>query len=156
MPRNLNGDPKKYSFPIPEVKRNSLNYSFSGLKTALLYKFRELSSETTDLNIANLAASYQDAILKSLLKRLKIVIDKTNIFQVSIVGGVAANKRFRELAAVMKNNTIIETYFPPTEYCTDNAAMIAIAGYEKLLEGKQSSLALKAYPNLSLNDGLME
>jgi N6-L-threonylcarbamoyladenine synthase len=150
-----NGDPQKFSFPIPEVKSNPLNFSFSGLKTALLYKCRELSNEENEANISNLAASYQEAILKSLFKRLNHVIEITGIDRVSIVGGVAANKRFRELADTLKNDTTIETYFPTAEYCTDNAAMIAMAGYEKLKDGIHSSLSLKANPNLALNDGVM-
>jgi len=150
-----NGDPQKYSFSIPEVKSNPLNFSFSGLKTALLYKCRELSNEENEANISNLAASYQEAILKSLFKRLNHVIEITGIDRVSIVGGVAANKRFRELADTLKNDTMIEIYFPTAEYCTDNAAMIAMAGYEKLKDGIHSSLSLKANPNLALNDGVM-
>ena len=147
-----NGDSQKYSFSIPEVKSNPLNFSFSGLKTALLYKCRELSKEENEANISNLAASFQEAILKSLFKRLNHVIEITGIQQVSIVGGVAANKRFRELANTLKNDTMIETYFPIAEYCTDNAAMIAMAGYEKLKDGIHSALSLKANPNLALND----
>ena len=150
-----NGDPQKYSFSIPEVKSNPLNFSFSGLKTALLYKCRELSNEENEANISNLAASYQEAILKSLFKRLNHVIELTGIDRVSIVGGVAANKRFRELADTLENDTMIAPYFPTVEYCTDNAAMIAMAGYEKLKDGIHSSLSLKANPNLALNDGDM-
>ena len=78
----------------------------------------------------------------------------TDIKRVSIVGGVAANKRFREMADTFINNAIIEIFFPETEYCTDNAAMIAMAGYEKLKKGIHSSLSLKANPNLNLNDEL--
>ena len=150
-----NGDSQKYSFSIPEVKSNPLNFSFSGLKTALLYKCRELSNEENEANISNLAASYQEAILKSLFKRLNQVIELTGIDRVSIVGGVAANKRFRELAHTLENDIMIEIYFPTAEYCTDNAAMIAMAGYEKLKDGIHSSLSLKANPNLALNDGVM-
>ena len=73
----------------------------------------------------------------------------------SIVGGVAANKRFRELANKLKNDTMIEIYFPSAEYCTDNAAMIAMAGYKKLKDGIHSELSLKANPNLALNEGEM-
>ena len=150
-----NGDSQKYSFSIPEVKSNPLNFSFSGLKTALLYKCRELSNEENEANISNLAASYQEAILKSLFKRLNHVIELTGIDRVSIVGGVAANKRFRDLADKLENDSMIETYFPTAEYCTDNAAMIAMAGYEKLKDGIHSSLSLKANPNLALNDGVI-
>ena len=151
----INGNPKKFRFSIPEVKGNPFNFSFSGLKTALLYKFRDLSETEKVSNISNLAASYQDTILKSLFTQLYHVLDVTGIKHVSIVGGVAANKRFRELAEALKNDTMIQIYFPTAEYCTDNAAMIAMAGYEKLKDGIHSSLSLKVNPNLALNDGVM-
>ena len=148
-----NGDPEKYNFPIPKVKSNPLNFSFSGLKTALLYKIREMPNNDIEDNKCNIAASYQEAIIKSLLQRLTKVISLTGIKQISIVGGVAANKRFRKLSEKLKDDLITEIYFPTLEYCTDNAAMIAIAGYEKLKKGIYSPLSLKANPNLPLNDG---
>ena len=148
-----NGDPEKYNFPIPKVKSNPLNFSFSGLKTALLYKIREMPDNDIEDNKCNIAASYQEAIIKSLLQRLTNVISLTGIKQISIVGGVAANKRFRKLSEKLKDDLITEIYFPTSEYCTDNAAMIAIAGYEKLKKGIYSPLSLKANPNLPLNDG---
>ena len=148
-----NGDPEKYNFPIPKVKSNPLNFSFSGLKTALLYKIREMPNNDIEDNKCNIAASYQEAIIKSLLQRLTQVISLTGIKQISIVGGVAANKRFRKLSEKLKDDLITEIYFPTSEYCTDNAAMIAIAGYEKLKKGIYSPLSLKANPNLPLNDG---
>jgi len=148
-----NGDPEKYNFPIPKVKSNPLNFSFSGLKTALLYKIRELPKNDIEDNKCNIAASYQEAIIKSLLQRLAKVVSLTEIKRISIVGGVAANKRFRKLSEKLKDDLITEIYFPTSEYCTDNAAMIAIAGYEKLKKGIYSPLSLKANPNLPLNDG---
>ena len=148
-----NGDPEKYNFPIPKVKSNPLNFSFSGLKTALLYKIREMPNNDIEDNKCNIAASYQEAIIKSLLQRLTQVISLTGIKQISIVGGVAANKRFRKLSEKLKDDLITEIYFPTSEYCTDNAAMIAIAGYEKLKKGIYSPLSLKANPNFPLNDG---
>jgi len=151
-----NGDPEKYNFPIPKVKSNPLNFSFSGLKTALLYKIRGMSENDIEDNKCNIAASYQEAIIKSLLQRLTQVISITGIKQISIVGGVAANKRFRKLSEKLKDDLITEIYFPTSEYCTDNAAMIAIAGYEKLKKGIYSPLSLKANPNLPLNDGAIE
>jgi len=148
-----NGDPEKYNFPIPKVKSNPLNFSFSGLKTALLYKIRGMSENDIEDNKCSIAASYQEAIIKSLLQRLTNVVSITGIKQISIVGGVAANKRFRKLSEKLKDDLITEIYFPTSEYCTDNAAMIAIAGYEKLKKGIYSPLSLKANPNLPLNDG---
>ena len=148
----INGDSNSFQFPIPEVKNNPYNYSFSGLKTALLYKIQGLQQEEIESNKSDIAASYQEAILNTLFKKLDKVIKLTGIKQISIVGGVAANKRFREKADILRENSNLQIFFPKAEYCTDNAAMIAIAGYEKLLSGKFSKLTLKANPNLALND----
>jgi len=148
-----NGNLEKYNFPMPIVKNNPLNFSFSGLKTALLYKIRELSPNEIEAKKCTIAASYQEAILNTLFRQLNNVISITGIKQISIVGGVAANKRFREKANILKEEYNMEIYFPTAEYCTDNAAMIAVAGYEKLKKGIYSPLSLKANPNLALNDG---
>ena len=149
----VNGDPRRYLFSIPKIKSSPLDFSFSGLKTALLYKYREISKNEQKENVHHLAASYQEIILKSLCVQLNRVIEKTGVEQVSVVGGVAANKRFRLMAESLNNDTsTIDIVFPPMEYCTDNAAMIAMAGYEKLKNGIYSPLTLKANPNLALND----
>ena len=77
---------------------------------------------------------------------------KTGIFNISITGGVAANKRFREKANLLYTHEGVRLYFPETTYCTDNAAMIAIAGYQYLKRGKESLLSLEASPNLALDE----
>ena len=146
------GDVASFPFTIPKLKNNSLNFSFSGLKTAILYKVQEIPKENLSVNIPNLAASYQEVIVDTLLNKLNKVINKTGIYNVSITGGVAANKRFRSKANLLADQKKIKLYFPETKYCTDNAAMIAIAGYQYLKEGKKSSLSLEANPSLSLDE----
>ena len=150
-----NGNSQKYKFSMPEVKNSPLDFSFSGLKTALLYKYREMTKIEQKENIHHLAASYQEVILKCLLIHLQCVIEKTGIELVSVVGGVAANKRFREMANLLTMDSQRDIFFPPMEYCTDNAAMIAMAGYEKLKVGTHSPLTLNANPNLALNEGVI-
>ena len=147
-----NGDPQRYDFPIPKVKSNPLNFSFSGLKTSLLYKVKEISDSELDKKRSDIAASYQDAIINSLIVNLEKVILLTSISRISIVGGVAANQRFRDIANTLSIKNNLEIYFPSLEFCTDNAAMIAISGYEKLKNNIFSSLILKANPSLSLDD----
>ena len=149
----VNGDPDKFRFSIPRVKSNPLNFSFSGLKTALLYKCRALTNEEVEVCKPDLAASYQETILTSLFNRLNQVVKITGIKQVSAAGGVAANNRFRKLASELKKGSDIEIYFPLIEYCTDNAAMIAMAGYQKLKDGIHSDLSLRANPSLALDEG---
>lgn len=149
----VNGDPKKFRFSIPRVKNNPLNFSFSGLKTALLYKCRALTNDEVEACKPDLAAGYQETILISLFHQLRQVVKLTDIKLVSAAGGVAANKRFRTMASTLKNESDIEIYFPSIEYCTDNAAMIAMAGYQKLKDGIHSDLSLRANPSLSLDAG---
>ena len=149
---SLNGNLHKYSFSIPEVKSNRLNFSFSGLKTAILYKTREISEDKLEQSLPNIASSYQEVIIDTLLDRLVKVINKTNVSTVSITGGVAANKRFRKKSALLMQNNDIQVYFPPIKYCTDNAAMIAMAGYQQLNLGYQNKLNLEANPNLAMDE----
>ena len=148
---SIGGDSNSYQFSIPYVKNNPLNFSFSGLKTSLLYKINELSKEELKNNRSHIAASYQEIIIDTLLNRLTKVYKKTKIDNISITGGVAANNRFREKAKLLSHNLNTSIYFPPLKYCTDNAAMIAKASYQKLLSGLNSPLDLEPNPNLVLN-----
>ena len=143
----INGNPEKYSFTIPEVKSNRFNFSFSGLKTALLYKKKELD-KTKEYSLADLAASYQHAIIQSLLIKLVRVFKYYKVYNISIVGGVSANLYFRKNAEFLKEKYSLEIKFPDMEYCTDNAAMIAMAGYLKFKNNQFSDLNIEANPNI--------
>ena len=144
------GDPKSFIFPRPKLKKSPLDLSFSGLKTANLYTCKKMNKKEIREELSNLAASYQEAIIDTLLDRLKRVQIETGINRVSIAGGVAANSRFREKAAELSTINNIEIFFPKMELCTDNAAMIAMAGFERLKMGESSALNLEAIPNLTL------
>ena len=144
------GDPDKFSFPRPRLKRSEYNFSFSGLKTAILYACKKMTDDELLQNRSDIAASYQEAIIDTLLEKLKKVYQKTNINKVSVAGGVAANTRFREKASELSDKMGLHIHFPKMEFCTDNAAMIAMAGYVRLKSGEQSSLDLPAVPNLTL------
>ena len=150
-----NGNPEKYNFPRPKVKNCNFSFSFSGLKTSLLYKCKSMEKENVQNSISDLAASYQEAIVDTLINKLELAIDETGIYSVSIAGGVAANKRFREKANILSDkykNDRLSIIFPDMEFCTDNAAMIAVAGYHKILKKQFSSYDLTAIPSLSLGD----
>jgi tRNA N6-adenosine threonylcarbamoyltransferase len=111
------GDPESFKFPVARVP--GLDFSFSGLKTALLYKVRELGEEEVERRRADLAASYQRAIVRALVERTTAAAEQTGAEQVAVVGGVAANF---ELRASLPGAALA-----PLELCTDNAAMIASA-----------------------------
>jgi tRNA N6-adenosine threonylcarbamoyltransferase len=111
------GDPQAFSFPVARV--NGLDFSFSGVKTALLYAVKELNAEELDERRPDLAASYQRAIVDALVGRARQALEQTRLEKVAIVGGVAANTELR--------NLLPEAVAAPLELCTDNAAMIASA-----------------------------
>lgn len=129
------GDATKYKFPMPQLKNN--NYSFSGVKTAFLYFIQEqtkLNSNFVTENLNDICASYQAHLIKYLLKNLLAVSKETGIKQIAIAGGVSANSGLRSELELLGKKHQWQTYIPKFEYCTDNAAMIAITGYYKFLE----------------------
>jgi tRNA N6-adenosine threonylcarbamoyltransferase len=111
------GNPDAFSFPVARVP--GLDFSFSGLKTALLYVVRDLGEREVELRRADLAASYQRAIVRALTQRVSSAAGQTGTTRIAVVGGVAANSELRA--------SLPDARFAPLEYCTDNAAMIAAA-----------------------------
>ena len=133
------GDPDAFDFPVARVP--GLDFSFSGLKTALLYATRDLGSDETERRKADLAASYQRAIVRALVSRLREAADATGLSRVAVVGGVAANSELRA--------ALPDARFVPLELCTDNAAMIAsCARFVEALPYPRY-LALDAYASLT-------
>jgi N6-L-threonylcarbamoyladenine synthase len=129
------GDPSAYEFPVARVP--GLDFSFSGLKTALLYAVRDLASEELDKRRADLAASYQHAIVRALVERTQQAAEEAGAATVAVVGGVAANSELRA--------ALPDAVLAPLELCTDNAAMIASAARFAQLVPYPGYLALDAY-----------
>jgi N6-L-threonylcarbamoyladenine synthase len=129
------GDPEAFHFPVARV--SGLDFSFSGLKTALLYAVRKLSPEELDARRADLAASYQRAIVRALVQRTSDAVVRTGLEQVAVVGGVAANSELRA--------SLPDAALAPLELCTDNAAMIASAARYATAVPFPEYLALDAY-----------
>ena len=118
----LEGDPHAFEFPTA-ARVAGLDFSFAGLKTALLYKVRDLGEDETARRAADLAASYEHAIVEALIARVQRAIEQTGLERVALGGGVAANRRLRERALGLG----VDVHVPPPSLCTDNAAMIASA-----------------------------
>ena len=131
------GNPLAFKFPEPQIQ--NLNYSFSGFKTAILYFIRDRMKENPlfiDQNLADICASVQYSITNILLNKLKKAANFYGIKEIAIAGGVSANSGLRGSLLELKHTLGWNVYIPAFEYCTDNAAMIAIAGYQKFLVGE--------------------
>lgn len=124
------GNSSIYTFPRPMVNKPNLDFSFSGLKTAALNTWQK--SEQTDLNRANIAACFQDAVVDTLYLKCKQALQITNCNQLVIAGGVSANKQLRTKLNNLIQDLNGELYLPRPEFCTDNGAMIAYAGFLRL------------------------
>jgi N6-L-threonylcarbamoyladenine synthase len=152
------GDPNRFKFPEPQIP--GLNFSFSGLKTSILYflqnagksqVYKEENIATEDEqkifikeNLADLCASIQQRIVTILLNKLKRAAAETGISDICIAGGVSANSGLRNALGELGKKNHWETFIPAFQYCTDNAAMIAITAYYKFLEKDFSDLAVTA------------
>jgi N6-L-threonylcarbamoyladenine synthase len=144
------GDRETVQFPRPLYGTPNCDFSFSGLKTALYYHLKRLPAPITDEQCHDIAAAYQEAIIDTLIDRLKQAIRETGLNRICAAGGVAANMLLRSRLDEWAESEGLVIKYPPLEYCTDNAAMIAMAGYMRFVRGVQSSLDLEIRPNLSL------
>lgn len=140
------GNPLAFSFPEPKIQ--GLNFSFSGLKTAFLYFLRDNLKENENFiedKKADLAASIQHTIIRILLSKLKRASKETGIREIAIAGGVSANSSLRKTLLETAQKLNWKTHIPKIQYSTDNAAMIAIAGYFKYLDEEFASQDLTPY-----------
>lgn len=139
------GNPNAFDFPKPKVE--GLNFSFSGLKTSILYFLqRKIKTDPNFVTerINDICASFQHTVLEILMEKLKLAARQTNIAQIAIGGGVAANSGIREKLREARDELGWETYIPKFQYCTDNAGMIGIVGYLKFVEGKFTDQSVAA------------
>lgn len=137
-----NGDPHRFKFS--ESKMPNYDFSFSGIKTSFLYFIQNETAKDADFvkkNLDDICASYQYHLIQLLVKKSKLVLEETGIKHFAISGGVSANSELRKQVKLMEQNGI-QTYIPKFEYCTDNAAMIGIVGYYKLLRKDFSDLSI--------------
>lgn len=140
------GQPR-FAFPEPEVP--GLNFSFSGLKTSILYFIkREIAANPHFIaeHLDDICASIQDRIVTILLKKLRRAAHQTGIREIAIAGGVSANSGLRQALAVMGNQEGWTTYIPAFQYCTDNAGMIAVAAHYKYLRGEFCGQEVTPFP----------
>ncbi|MCF7833030.1 MAG: tRNA (adenosine(37)-N6)-threonylcarbamoyltransferase complex transferase subunit TsaD [Candidatus Marinimicrobia bacterium] len=143
------GDPGAVKFPRSLLEPDSLDFSFSGMKTAVL-NYVKKHNEPNDQDKANIAASFQEAVVDVLKEKVRRAIVATGHRQVVLAGGVAANRRLRFELKKMADHMGVDLFYPPLEYCTDNAAMIAATGVMYYRKGWFADLEIGAVPNLKL------
>jgi N6-L-threonylcarbamoyladenine synthase len=146
-----NGNPKAFTFPITRMPE--LNYSFSGIKTAVLYFLRDELKKNPNFiqeNLADLCASIQYSLIQMLLIKLKLAVKEHQVKNVAIAGGVSANSGLRETLGQLAKEKNWNLFIPEFEYCTDNAAMIAMAAHYKYLKGEFSSLEVTPLAKMKL------
>lgn len=147
------GDPNKFSFTKPKV--GDLDFSFSGLKTGILYfiqKNVKINPTFIEDNLYDICASIQHTIVEILMQKLKNTVKKTGIKHIAIAGGVSANSEIRKRLQLANKHLGWTTYIPKFEYTTDNAAMIAITGYLKYKEKKYADISVKAEARLNVSE----
>jgi N6-L-threonylcarbamoyladenine synthase len=138
------GNASRFTFPEPQIP--GLNFSFSGLKTAILYFIRDNEAKDKNFlvnNMNDICASIQGRIVSILLNKLKKAAEETGITEICVAGGVSANSGLRSSLTDMGNRNGWNTFIPAFQYCTDNAAMIAITGYYKYLKNEFDELDVR-------------
>src|SRR5690606_665372 len=133
------GQPGVFRFPRPMTDRPGLDFSFSGLKTAVVVALQKLGEPDAAAR-ADLARGFEDAVVDTLVIKATRALEETGLDQLVVAGGVGANRRLRERLRAELDARGGCVFYPRTEFCTDNAAMIAFAGCQRLLAGEHTGL----------------
>ena len=136
------GRPDRFDFPRPMLDRPGLDFSFSGLKTAVVIATRKI--ELTEQSRADVAHAFQEAVVDTLVAKSARALKQTGAKSFVVAGGVGANRRLRQRLADLGKSLAVQVNYPRPEFCTDNAAMIAYAGYRRLAAGQRDDLRIRA------------
>ena len=146
----LQGDATRYRFPRPMTNRPGLDFSFSGLKTFALNTWRDSGQREQDR--ADIARAFEEAVVDTMVIKCRRAVAQTGLKTLVVAGGVGANRRLRERLGELMAAEGGRVCYPRLEFCTDNGAMIAYAGYRRLQAGQHESLSIKAMPRWSLEE----
>ena len=147
------GDPARFNFPRPMINRPGLDFSFSGLKTYVrntITSLRDESGELAEQDAADIARAFEEAVVNSLSIKCRRALEETGYKKLIIAGGVSANLRLREVLEEAMAKVDGRLFYAQLKYCTDNGAMIAYAGCQRLLAGERDDLEIRAQPRWSL------
>ena len=152
--RALEGNPRRFRFPRPMTNRPGLDFSFSGLKTYALTTMQTESAGVKGVELqrlkADIARAFEDAVVDTLALKCRRAVDQTGVKTLVLAGGVSANARLRQQIDAMMAERAGAAYYPRTEFCTDNGAMIAYAGWQRLRAGQHEELTFNARPRWSM------
>lgn len=146
------GDSEKYPLPIPKVE-NPLDFSFSGLKTAVINRVHKAEQKNEPFRKEDMAASFQKTICKILVEKTLMAAEKTNSKTIVLAGGVSANSQLRREMKSACDRAGLKLYFPPLNLCSDNAAMVGSQAFYEFKAGRCAGLNLNAIATLSLEEG---
>ena len=150
-----NGTPNRFAFPRPMTDRPGLDFSFSGLKTFAantLHQVMQEEGELTEQSKADIAYAFQEAVVDTLAIKCKRALKQTGLKRLVIAGGVSANKQLRQTLAELMQQLGGEVFYPQPQFCTDNGAMIAYAGFLRLKQGQQQDLAIEVRPRWAMTE----
>jgi len=147
------GNPERAPFPRPYPTCDDLNFSFSGIKTALLYYLRDRETAGHSWHVPDVAAGFQQAIVEVLVEKTLAAAQRSGVRDVVVTGGVAANSQLRALFETRGRETGVAAHVPPLRYCTDNGAMIAVAGARLFQEGRAATLEFEPRADWQLGQG---
>ncbi|KFZ28939.1 UGMP family protein [Pseudidiomarina atlantica] len=142
------GQPGVYKFPRPMTDRPGLDFSFSGLKTFAANTIA--AADASEQTRADIARAFQDAVVDTLVIKCRRALEATGLKRLVVAGGVSANKALREQLQAFTRQIGGQVYFPRPEFCTDNGAMIAFAGAQRLLAGEQVDIVIRTFPRWPL------
>ena len=151
----LNGTPNRFACPRPMTDRPGLDFSFSGLKTFAantLHQVMQEEGELTEQSKADIAYAFQEAVVDTLAIKCKRALKQTGLKRLVIAGGVSANKQLRQTLAELMQQLGGEVFYPQPQFCTDNGAMIAYAGFLRLKQGQQQDLAIEVRPRWAMTE----
>ena len=142
------GNPEAYMFPRAKIDENPYDFSFSGVKSAVLNTINAANMKGLEVNRNDIAASFQAAVIDSMKERVALALDEFGLEKFAMAGGVASNQAIRKALSALCEEKGAQFYCPAPVLCTDNAAMIGCAGYYEYLGGNFAGLDLNAYPNM--------